>query len=173
MAPPIIGAVPEEAAVPVTIRSASTANALAPHQERQNSEVDIYAPADRYYGAQNDTHKPRRTATFSTVRSNSFEEAVALANFGRTTRQVHYARDQWHCLKHVVPVLVGFYRSILEESLLILLPADEHSMQPKKFLINVDPTLAELLKAEDSDGNFQITIEDTGNKACILHILYL
>lgn len=69
MAPPIIGAVPEETAVPVTIRSASTANALAPHQERQNSEVDIYAPADSYYGAQNDTHKPRRTATFSTVRS--------------------------------------------------------------------------------------------------------
>lgn len=103
---------------------------------------------------------------------NSCDEVVALANFGRITLQVHYARDQWHCLKPVVPVLVSFYGSTLGEFLLILVPVDEHSMQPKKFLINVDPTLAELLKAEDSDGNFQITIEDTGNKACIMHISY-
>jgi alpha,alpha-trehalase len=41
---------------------------------------------------------------------------------------------------------------------------DEVSVQPRKFLIQVDPTLATLLSREDTDSNCQITIEDQGPK---------
>ncbi|CAP97655.1 alpha,alpha-trehalase nth1 [Penicillium rubens] len=41
---------------------------------------------------------------------------------------------------------------------------DEASGQPRKFLIEVEETLATLLKQEDTDQNMQITIEDLGPK---------
>ncbi|KAJ5217152.1 Neutral trehalase [Penicillium chermesinum] len=41
---------------------------------------------------------------------------------------------------------------------------DEPSGQPRKFRIEVDPTLDALLKQEDTDSNMQITIEDIGPK---------
>ncbi|KAF2139278.1 glycoside hydrolase family 37 protein [Aplosporella prunicola CBS 121167] len=41
---------------------------------------------------------------------------------------------------------------------------DEHSSQPRKFLIPVDETLKTLLAREDTDQNYQITIEDSGPK---------
>ncbi|RDL37590.1 Trehalase [Venustampulla echinocandica] len=41
---------------------------------------------------------------------------------------------------------------------------DEISMVPRKFLIQVDSTLAHLAAQEDTDKNWQITIEDTGPK---------
>lgn len=42
--------------------------------------------------------------------------------------------------------------------------ADEQSLQPRRFLVQVDETLNTLLKREDSDGNYQITIDDKGPK---------
>lgn len=44
------------------------------------------------------------------------------------------------------------------------MPLDEASLQPRRFKINVDETLAQLLAREDSDQNYQITIEDKGPK---------
>ncbi|EOD43195.1 putative neutral trehalase protein [Neofusicoccum parvum] len=41
---------------------------------------------------------------------------------------------------------------------------DEHASQPRKFLIPVDETLKTLLEREDTDQNYQITIEDSGPK---------
>lgn len=41
---------------------------------------------------------------------------------------------------------------------------DEVSLQPRRFLIQVEPTLKELLSREDTDQNMQITIEDQGPK---------
>jgi len=41
---------------------------------------------------------------------------------------------------------------------------DETSAQPRKFLIDVDATLHDLLEREDTDRNMQITIEDVGPK---------
>lgn len=41
---------------------------------------------------------------------------------------------------------------------------DETSAQPRKFLIDVDATLHDLLEREDTDKNMQITIEDVGPK---------
>lgn len=45
---------------------------------------------------------------------------------------------------------------------------DEASGQPRKFLIEVEETLATLLKQEDTDQNMQITIEDLGPKVCLM-----
>jgi hypothetical protein len=42
---------------------------------------------------------------------------------------------------------------------------DESTIGHLKFLINVDSTLENLQKQEDTDNNFQITIEDNGPKA--------
>ncbi|KAF1982676.1 glycoside hydrolase family 37 protein [Aulographum hederae CBS 113979] len=41
---------------------------------------------------------------------------------------------------------------------------DVQGLQPRKFLINVETTLKSLLDREDTDGNYQITIEDAGPK---------
>ncbi|KKK17556.1 neutral trehalase [Aspergillus rambellii] len=41
---------------------------------------------------------------------------------------------------------------------------DERSVNPRKFIIDVDETLHSLLEREDTDGNMQITIEDVGPK---------
>lgn len=49
---------------------------------------------------------------------------------------------------------------------LIVRAADENSSEKRRFLINVDATLKNLLAREDSDQNMQITIEDTGPKVC-------
>jgi alpha,alpha-trehalase len=45
---------------------------------------------------------------------------------------------------------------------------DEVRQQSRKFLIPVDKTLHQLLAHEDSDGNQQITIDDTGSKVFTL-----
>ena len=68
---PAIEPVPEEA-VAVTItpaKSSENKTTTTTQHQRQHSEVDIYAPADKYYGAQNLSHRPKRTFTFSTVSS--------------------------------------------------------------------------------------------------------
>lgn len=46
----------------------------------------------------------------------------------------------------------------------MLTKADEQSLQPRRFLVQVDETLKTLLSREDSDGNMQITIDDKGPK---------
>jgi len=45
------------------------------------------------------------------------------------------------------------------------------SAQPRRFLIQVEPTLKTLLSREDSDGNYQITIDDKGPKVLSLGTL--
>lgn len=46
----------------------------------------------------------------------------------------------------------------------LLTCADEPSSVPRKFLIPVDETLKTLLDREDTDQNYQITIDDHGPK---------
>ena len=41
---------------------------------------------------------------------------------------------------------------------------DALGQRPRKFIIPVEETLKELLRREDSDKNFRITVEDTGPK---------
>ncbi|KAL5373240.1 hypothetical protein DPSP01_012871 [Paraphaeosphaeria sporulosa] len=48
---------------------------------------------------------------------------------------------------------------------------DEVSAQPRRFLVQVEPTLKTLLAREDSDGNYQITIDDKGPKVLSLGTL--
>lgn len=43
-------------------------------------------------------------------------------------------------------------------------PTDEVSLQPRRFLVQVEATLKTLLSREDSDQNYQITIDDKGPK---------
>ncbi|KAF2707677.1 glycoside hydrolase family 37 protein [Pleomassaria siparia CBS 279.74] len=48
---------------------------------------------------------------------------------------------------------------------------DEVSLQPRKFLVQVEPTLKTLLCREDTDQNYQITIDDDGPKVLSLGTL--
>jgi alpha,alpha-trehalase len=43
-------------------------------------------------------------------------------------------------------------------------PVDEVSLLPRRFIVNVKATLENLQNQEDTDGNMQITIEDSGPK---------
>jgi hypothetical protein len=42
--------------------------------------------------------------------------------------------------------------------------SDEPTELSKKFIVNVDETLNELLEREDTDNDYQITIDDDGPK---------
>lgn len=42
--------------------------------------------------------------------------------------------------------------------------ADDYALSPSQFLMHVERTIKELEEQEDTDGNFQITIEDLGPK---------
>ncbi|PVH90927.1 glycoside hydrolase family 37 protein [Periconia macrospinosa] len=48
---------------------------------------------------------------------------------------------------------------------------DEISIEPRRFLIQVEPTLKTLLSREDTDENYQITIDDKGPKVLSLGTL--
>lgn len=48
---------------------------------------------------------------------------------------------------------------------------DEIPAQPRRFLVQVEPTLKTLLAREDSDSNYQITIDDKGPKVISLGTL--
>jgi alpha,alpha-trehalase len=54
-------------------------------------------------------------------------------------------------------------KKVLAPTILII-PLDEVSLQPRRFLIQVKETLETLLSREDSDKNYQITIDDKGPK---------
>ena len=56
--------------------------------------------------------------------------------------------------------------SIFEREL-IGVPTDEQTLQPRKFFIPVESTLKTLLSREDTDKNWQITIDDAGPKVGI------
>ena len=43
--------------------------------------------------------------------------------------------------------------------------ADEHTQQPQRFIVDVQTTLKVLQEREDTDGDYQITIDDNGPKA--------
>jgi len=42
--------------------------------------------------------------------------------------------------------------------------SDETTLLPSRFALDVDKTIQSLQEQEDTDGNFQITIEDNGPK---------
>lgn len=67
----IPGTVPEDAiaddVVPITVTRSSMDAGSNRNRERSDSVVDVYAPAEKYYGDNNKAHKPKRTFTFSAV----------------------------------------------------------------------------------------------------------
>lgn len=48
--------------------------------------------------------------------------------------------------------------------LICQISVDEVSEKPRKFIVNVEATLNDLLQREDTDKNHQITIDDNGPK---------
>jgi alpha,alpha-trehalase len=44
---------------------------------------------------------------------------------------------------------------------------DDYTQLPQKFTLNVEKTIKMLQEQEDTDGNFQITIEDNGPKVSL------
>ena len=66
--PPAIEPVQEEAVAATITRSKSTAAENAPgSQQRKESVIDVFAPAEKYYGHSNLAHRQKRTYTFSAV----------------------------------------------------------------------------------------------------------
>lgn len=65
--PPTVESVPEEAVAATITKTKSSGNATTGQNERKHSVIDVFAPAEKYYGAQNLSHRPKRTFTFSTV----------------------------------------------------------------------------------------------------------
>ena len=60
--------------------------------------------------------------------------------------------------------MVSYEEILSHQQLLMYYFLDETTLLPRKFLVNVDATLENLQNQEDTDGNMQITIEDSGPK---------
>lgn len=138
----------------------------SPNEPRRVSiEIGEYAPADAYYGLKNTAHQnPRRQSTFSTVRICGIYcvMRVVADSRSRTTLLHESARTRCpNCQLAVVAMVSCLYTATLTTC---SPTTDESTLGQLKFLINVDSTLENLQKQEDTDNNFQITIEDNGPK---------
>ncbi|KAL3424415.1 neutral trehalase [Phlyctema vagabunda] len=104
-----------------------------PSRPRNSIENDPYAAAPIYYGNAS-PHSNRRHHRTRTfsVNNGTNRDLVNIDNFG----------------EREPPIRRGSH--------------DESSLIPKRFIIQVGPTLESLEKQEDTDGNAQITIEDLG-----------
>ena len=73
--PPTVATVPEDAvaedAVPATITRRSVDEGSKAPRDRADSVVDVYAPAEKYYGDSNQSHKPKRSLKLTMTRSSS------------------------------------------------------------------------------------------------------
>lgn len=59
----------EKKSVVTTLNTVTFANGQKNFVETPIDGVDVFAPAESYYGAENSSHRPKRTFTFSTVRT--------------------------------------------------------------------------------------------------------
>lgn len=66
-----------------------------------------------------------------------------------------------------VAVTVSHHGGAFSHQLLTREPTDETTLLPRKFLVQVAATLETLRKQEDTDGDWQITIEDSGPKVSL------
>ncbi|AET40059.1 alpha,alpha-trehalase Ecym_5297 [Eremothecium cymbalariae DBVPG len=112
----------------------------APKRNTSMSELhDPYSTPEIYYGPSTDPRKQKHPNKFSRTRTMSIIDNVSNFKF----------LDKKHAIKR---------RGSEDDSMLA-------SSGHRKFYIkDVDRTLEELLESEDTDGNYQITIEDTGPK---------
>lgn len=110
---------------------------------RMSSLKDFFDPfstAEIYYGPATD---PRKQKT-----SHKLNRTRTMSVFGNTSDSKRFTQNQYHLQR----------RGSEDDSYL-------SSKGNRRFFIeDVDTTLDELLKSEDTDSNFQITIEDTGPK---------
>ncbi|KAF3159063.1 alpha,alpha-trehalase nth1 [Orbilia oligospora] len=102
-----------------------------------------FAPAHIYYGDDHDIGSTKKGAVRSKVRTYSTSAAIPLGSGPGIDGQ---------------PRSGGRRRASY----------DEPSSLPRKFFINVVTTLQSLLESEDTDGNYQITIDDGGPKTITL-----
>ncbi|AGO12356.1 AaceriAER001Cp [[Ashbya] aceris (nom. inval.)] len=101
---------------------------------------DPFSSPDVYYGPATDPRRQKQPNKYSRTRTMSIIENVS--NFKSMGKKYNIRR-----------------RGSEDDSMLA-------SSGHRKFYINdVDKTLEELLESEDTDGNYQITIEDRGPKA--------
>ncbi|ODV98210.1 hypothetical protein PACTADRAFT_36906 [Pachysolen tannophilus NRRL Y-2460] len=110
-----------------------------------SDDIDPYSDPDIYYG-------PKTNPTLATKDSKIGRT--------RTLSTVEQAFNK------------NFLRDEFQTSLTRRASYDDNSQQNRRFFISdIDATLKELLESEDSDKNYQITIEDTGPKVLKLGTL--
>ncbi|KAH8685804.1 neutral trehalase [Tricladium varicosporioides] len=122
----------------------------SPLRQRSSNEIDPYSTPDIYYGSEAalKSNKHFRTRTYSTAGTSGLEQLsfTDVSQNQRSTPGGTFEPRQ--------PKRRGSH--------------DETSLLPRKFLVTVESTLAELAAQEDTDNNWQITIEDTGPKVLSL-----
>ncbi|KAH3680610.1 hypothetical protein WICMUC_000230 [Wickerhamomyces mucosus] len=116
------------------------------HHRRRKSSMDEYDPfelADVYYGPKTDPTKLGKSSRFGRVRTMSIIDNMSLVSS-------EFQKDAKHSIRR---------RGSQDETGL------SNGGRGKRFFISdIDSTLRELLESEDTDKNYQITIEDTGPK---------
>lgn len=127
----------------------TTSSAFASFREavrRKSSSTEDYNPyenADIYYGPKTDPSKLNRNTRFGRVRTMSIIDNMS-------TLSAEFGKEIKHTIKR---------RGSQDETGLL------SGGRGKRFFISdINSTLKELLESEDTDKNYQITIEDTGPK---------
>jgi alpha,alpha-trehalase len=111
---------------------------MPPRPQRKSSDLDPYLPAASYYGTESN-HTTRNPTRTYTYSSSLPSGAYRFINSDGVTE---------------LPSRRGSH--------------DETNLGPRRFLVEVDTTLEHLRKQEDTDNNYQITIEDRGPKVFAL-----
>ncbi|KAJ1960489.1 alpha,alpha-trehalase nth1 [Dipsacomyces acuminosporus] len=102
--------------------------------ESQDMKIDVHAPPSEYYG-------PRNPAVANRARSRTYQRKYSI--------------------QPKSPPKPSAMKSVLLHRRGSI---DERSANPRSFLIDIDAVEKVILEQEDTNGDFQITIEDSGPK---------
>lgn len=133
-----------------------------------SDDLDPLASAEVYYGDKTDPSKLTKESRLARNRTFSFSIANAKSNrrnsIAEGNSNISFFSNNYAPESSSTTNTFRQQRRLSED--------DAAFNNRKRFLIrNIDETLHELLKNEDTDNNFQITIEDTGPKVLKLRTI--
>lgn len=140
-----------------------------PQGERKSVDIDPYASPAVYYGESHAPRRPNKSRTLSAV-----SPPASPTHLPRTPRSPR-PHEKRFSLPRETHRLIDYESQVdgKRDPSAFTAPnrrtsVDAQGGVPRKFLVNVQQTLDTLLSREDTDRNFQITIEDQGPKVISL-----
>ncbi|KAI7959515.1 hypothetical protein MJO28_003306 [Puccinia striiformis f. sp. tritici] len=121
----------------------------------EQAESSTLLPADQYYGTSHEPRRTTRTYSWSYRHHNNHDTSNTLNNFQFNPDPVANSDQNQE---------EGDSSSLVQHQRNRRLSHDEKPIQARKFLLPVQETIRLVLEQEDTNGDFQISITDSGPK---------